>query len=298
MGWTGNDAPSSPAAHSSLAPAPSRLHRRPPSEPSSNVQSHPLQSTGCGDTCSDTCGCGDISIQAESTPTHASLVMLLWLVALSVSLPFVRAAASDPPDSLRLFHRIYRPSIDDAVPFLLRADFPLATAALPSLHSPLDLLRDEPALDGAFYQLALEHPGDTSPAQWAVAAVKACHLLHATSEDIRVHLTAGGAPFALDYFAGPVPHDGACPRPRRGAPPPDLARTLNASVAFVHPHRPPRPQLRVPPPLTPEGKPAVAPPEKSFLQKYWVYIVVALLALVLAPAQQEEEGAGPAGGAK
>lgn len=40
-----------------------------------------------------------------------------------------------------------------------------------------------------------------------------------------------------------------------------------------------RPQLRTPPPLTTEGKPLEAPAEKSFLQKYWIYLVVGLLAL-------------------
>ena len=40
-----------------------------------------------------------------------------------------------------------------------------------------------------------------------------------------------------------------------------------------------RPALRVPPPVTAEGKPVEAAREKSFLEKYWVYIVVGLLAL-------------------
>ena len=91
-----------------------------------------------------------------------------------------------------------------------------------------------------------------------------------------------------------------------------------------------RPALRVPPPVTAEGKPVEAAREKSFLEKYWVYIVVGLLALsasfsrvsivsslapplislslspsrvhlisshsVLAPAPAEEEGAGGRGG--
>ncbi|OCH94053.1 hypothetical protein OBBRIDRAFT_801407 [Obba rivulosa] len=221
--------------------------------------------------------------------------MFLLPAVLAVSVLPALAAAS-APDALRLFHRLSHPSIDDPAPFLPRADLELASPALAPHGSPLDLLRDEAALDDAFYQLALAHPGDTSPAQWNVAAVKACHLLHGAAEHIRVHLAADGTPFALDYFVAPVPHDGACPRPRRGAAPPSLDRAPNATVTLVGPRRPPRPQLRVPPPLTPEGKAAVPPPEKSFIQKYWVYIVIALLALVLAPSPQEEEGGGRAGG--
>ena len=40
-----------------------------------------------------------------------------------------------------------------------------------------------------------------------------------------------------------------------------------------------RPALRVPPPVTAEGKPVEAAREKSFLEKYWIYIVVALLVM-------------------
>ena len=37
-----------------------------------------------------------------------------------------------------------------------------------------------------------------------------------------------------------------------------------------------RPELRVPPPLTATGDPVVQVPEKTFLQKYWLYLVIAL----------------------
>lgn len=40
-----------------------------------------------------------------------------------------------------------------------------------------------------------------------------------------------------------------------------------------------RPELRIPPPLTPEGEPVASVPEKSFVQKYWIYMVVVLGAL-------------------
>ena len=39
------------------------------------------------------------------------------------------------------------------------------------------------------------------------------------------------------------------------------------------------PQLRAPPQLTTEGKPVEPPQEKTFIQKYWIYMVVGLLAL-------------------
>lgn len=34
-----------------------------------------------------------------------------------------------------------------------------------------------------------------------------------------------------------------------------------------------RPELRSPPPLTPEGQVVTPEPEKSFIQKYWIYVL-------------------------
>ena len=42
---------------------------------------------------------------------------------------------------------------------------------------------------------------------------------------------------------------------------------------------PSRPSLRVPPPVTAEGRPVEPAREKSFLEKYWVYVVIALLCM-------------------
>jgi hypothetical protein len=38
-----------------------------------------------------------------------------------------------------------------------------------------------------------------------------------------------------------------------------------------------RPELRAPPPLTPEGRVVTPEPEKSFIQKYWVYILAFMI---------------------
>ena len=55
--------------------------------------------------------------------------------------------------------------------------------------------------------------------------------------------------------------------------------SLSPSLRQFIPHASFRPQLRVPPPLTATGDPVVQVPEKTFLQKYWLYIVIALGAL-------------------
>lgn len=148
-------------------------------------------------------------------------------------------------------------------------------------------------LDAALYQLALQHPGDTHSAQWHVSAVKLCHLPHATAQSLTLHVAADGAPVALDYFVGPVPHDGACPgsaRARRRLLADVGTRIVNTTVVVRAPTHPPLPSLRTPPQLSAEGKVVAPPQEKSFIQKYWMYIAIAFLALAVTGSPPEEEG--------
>jgi len=43
--------------------------------------------------------------------------------------------------------------------------------------------------------------------------------------------------------------------------------------------------------LTATGDPVIQVPEKTFIQKYWLYIVIALGALLIAPSGEEGAGA-------
>lgn len=60
---------------------------------------------------------------------------------------------------------------------------------------------------------------------------------------------------------------------------------LTTTLPYLHHHHSPNtgsinsPQLRTPPPLTQQGTQVEPVPEKSFIQKYWVYILVAVAAL-------------------
>ncbi|KAH9943391.1 uncharacterized protein BXZ73DRAFT_74355 [Epithele typhae] len=230
----------------------------------------------------------------------ARLAPLLLLAARPV---FVAAAGAD----LRIHHRLFHPSLQ-AAPFSERAALSISGSGLTAAaslvpseafsHDLLQFAAEAEGLPGALYQVALEHPDDRDPSRWATSSVLACHLAAGTSEAFTVHLDQAGAPFGLDYFVGPVPHDGACPKPRRrkasasGEPGPVEVRLVaaNVTVALRAPSFPPLPVLRVPPPVTSEGKPVEAAKEKSFLEKYWMYVVIALLAMMFAPAPAEEGG--------
>ncbi|KAI9466864.1 hypothetical protein BJY52DRAFT_1182371 [Lactarius psammicola] len=201
-----------------------------------------------------------------------------------------------PLRAYQLYHRILHPSLDDQS-FFHRGTIEETERgkgrieAVPSLQYDLLAFAETSAhVTDALYQLALDpHPGQTD-SLWLISTVKACHLINPSNEHIVIHLPSpGGTPFALDYFLDSVPPNGACPPSRVSSP--TLASPRNATITFSLPGQPPLPELRTPPSLTATGDPVIQVPEKTFLQKYWLYIVIALGALLIAPSGEEGAGA-------
>ncbi|KZW04111.1 hypothetical protein EXIGLDRAFT_758412 [Exidia glandulosa HHB12029] len=152
----------------------------------------------------------------------------------------------------------------------------------------------------SLYQVALERAHDTGEAQWPVSSVKLCHLRTGASDVVRLHIDQRtGSPFALDYFLLSTPHDGACPPVSAQSTATPLS---NTTVVLRLPSRSPSPLLRTPPPMTAEGTPVPKEAERSFLQKYWPYIVGFLvIQFVLGsspPEENPEGGAAPPAPAK
>jgi ER membrane protein complex subunit 10 len=137
-----------------------------------------------------------------------------------------------------------------------------------SLVSFSEMLETLQNTDGALYQLALEHEGDTSNALWDISSVKIvrlaiiyfftdtscfvqCHLDKASSETLILHLlnTQNYNPLALDYFVSPIPHDGSCREPHiseKGPTPSislqsfaDKIQHLNSTILLRRPDSPP-----------------------------------------------------------
>ncbi|PPQ83274.1 hypothetical protein CVT25_004013 [Psilocybe cyanescens] len=216
-----------------------------------------------------------------------------------------------------LHHRVFHPDLP-AQPYLKRATVSLDTAtveAVPTLAK--DLVAFSEALQTldhtaeALYQVALEHEGDTSEAFWDYSSVKACYLSKTSADTILLHLSSGESiPFAIDYFVSPIPHDGSCPQTKssKTSSPSAALKTfankvqrLNSTVLLKRPETPPLPELRAPPPLTPEGEVVKPVPEKSFIQKYWMYMVAVVLILAVGsgpedPEQPRRGGGGGGGG--
>ncbi|RDB22800.1 hypothetical protein Hypma_010048 [Hypsizygus marmoreus] len=220
-----------------------------------------------------------------------------------LSIPLVCAQHSH----LRLLHRLYHPVAAQA-PFSERGSLKVApnyvafqsapsyAADLRSFAEALHTVEDKDLL---LYQVALERHGDTAEAQWDISSVKVCHLSQITSEYIHLHTLdpRNPNPHALDYFVSPIPHNGACPdsRSRRStkhspqeSPFQSLA-TVNTTVILKGARFPPLPQLATPPPISAEGEPIVPVPEKSFLQKYWMYIVGLILFTLITSGGEEEK---------
>ncbi|KAI9512200.1 hypothetical protein F5148DRAFT_55512 [Russula earlei] len=202
------------------------------------------------------------------------------------------ALALFPPShaAFHLFHRVISPSLHQP-PFLHRAHILLDTAGIPRIEPPppptlqshFEAFAETAHVSDALYQLALDpHPG-ANDSLWLLSSVKACHVDSSANEHIVLRLPyPGGTPFAIEYFIDPVPSDGTCPPGQT-----TLALPRNITITTAIPKQPSLPELRVPPPLTATGDPVVQEPEKTFLQKYWLYILMALGALIIAPGPEE-----------
>ncbi|KAF7776029.1 hypothetical protein Agabi119p4_4422 [Agaricus bisporus var. burnettii] len=197
--------------------------------------------------------------------------------------------------ALTLHHRLYHPALpthpftergtihpDDDAPILLPS---------PNLSADWTAFADVVAQspDNLYYQLALQRD-DQDQSTWDFASVKACHLPQVTSQKIILHLQ-DARPFAVDYYLSPVPHDGSCPKSRASSEPPsslaEYVQKLNTTIIFELPRTLPLPELHKPPPLTPTGDPVQPPPEKSFIQKYWMYMAIILVAFAFTGGEEE-----------
>jgi len=200
-----------------------------------------------------------------------------------------------------LYHRIFHPSFQ-SLKYLergtLSGDPPTLKASESLAHDIETLskaLKDLGDPSDALYQVAMTSEGDASLSRLDYSSVKACHLQQAHTETWILHAADDDVPFALDYFVSPIPSDGA--RPKRKALTSSAAlrafadsiRDMNTTIIFKRPTIPPQPDLRIPPQLTAEGEAVQPPPQKSFIQKYWIYIIGFLLVMIVASPEDPEQ---------
>jgi len=201
---------------------------------------------------------------------------------------------------------------------LAESDSPEVTIAAADLNAFVRSAFDNNILEdsGALYQVAIERVNSDSVGVVEggtvldISSVRACHLPLAKSSHLVLHVSSSpspSTPFSIDHYLAPTPPSGSCP-PRKvlrehlqssAITLPIILNLVNTSVEIRTPVVPSLPALRTPPPLTQEGAPVQPLPEKSFVQKYWMYIAVGLVALMLAPgAPEESSGEGGNGGGR
>ncbi|CAE6522377.1 unnamed protein product [Rhizoctonia solani] len=207
--------------------------------------------------------------------------MARWLLAVLLSFVVATAHASNDT-ALHVHHRI-RALGDEPTPFSHKGTVVLAPTG-PS-YSPAGAFRDQLAAwisssPDARYEIALETEG--SPDDWPRSSVKLCYLTGAYEEFLTLHKTISGDIFALDYHLDSVPKNGGCPHK------PSAMYIASTDVQIKSPSPAFTPRLKVPPPMSPDGQPVKPVPEQSFIQKYWMYIVPALIILLVLPAGPED----------
>ncbi|KAF8341307.1 uncharacterized protein EI90DRAFT_3033476 [Cantharellus anzutake] len=138
-----------------------------------------------------------------------------------------------------------------------------------------------PDSEEGYYQVALEYPLGTPSENWPLVSAKACHLSPRTSDVLTLVADGNGIVSRLNYHILNIPQDGSCPSVRPSIPP-----TFNTTVHIKHPNPVPTPILRPLPAISPDGRPVQPPPEKSFLQKYWIYILPLFIILLITPEDE------------
>ncbi|KIY74083.1 hypothetical protein CYLTODRAFT_448288 [Cylindrobasidium torrendii FP15055 ss-10] len=202
-------------------------------------------------------------------------------------------------DVVDIYHRVSHPDLPQSK-FQLRGQVTLDSlppALVASASSASDLSAFTEALGTyssdprTLYQIALGSSFEQ------ISSVRYCHLGPKSSESIvlRSSISAPTAYYALDYFVTPIPHDGSCPSPL--SVPTIAFESTNVTIQTAH--FPPLPELRGQPvqaaaaqQVGEDGSPKPVPEEKTFLQKYWLYIAAALVMLTFSPAPMPDEPGG------
>jgi len=213
--------------------------------------------------------------------------MLLKLLG-SLVLTWILLVGANEPAGLKVYHRISLPGHSEET-WTMRGHFD-KDSWIPASSFREDLAklasnshsRDPKCL----YQVALERVEDNSYNSWDLASVKACHLQSITTENFVLHGTSNEI-YGLSYSVSPVPPSGGC----HDASSQEVLVNLTTTVTTRYPTQPPTPELRTPPPLNPQGQVISPPPEKSFLQKYWVYIAGLFLVISLTGGGDEPQAA-------
>ncbi|KZP00018.1 hypothetical protein CALVIDRAFT_319679 [Calocera viscosa TUFC12733] len=200
-------------------------------------------------------------------------------------LPLLLAAALPLACALEVYHRLLTPSSPTAWSLRASLDISQSPPTYALAPSAAETLLEQAVGGEGVYQVALAEEGSREE-DWPFAGVRACHALSAESDTLLLRLSPSGAPYTLSYALSPAPTSPSCP------PSSAAAATLfqNTTIVVQLPDRIPPLALKVPPPLNDEGEIVKPEPEKSFIQKYWMYLLPVMLLLLISPGGEGEGG--------
>ncbi|CAE6396161.1 unnamed protein product [Rhizoctonia solani] len=209
--------------------------------------------------------------------------MTRWAFAALLSFTLFSSIFASNDTAVHIHHRVRRPG-EQPPPFSHKGTVVLTPTGGPS-YAPANAFRDQltawvASAPDARYEIALETDGNQD--DWPRSSVKLCHLTSAYEEFLTLHKTVSGDIFALDYHLDSVPKNGGCPHT------PSAMYIASTDVQIKSPSPAFTPRLKVPPPMGADGQVIKPVPEQSFIQKYWMYIIPALIILLVLPAGPEE----------
>ncbi|CAG8453104.1 2688_t:CDS:2 [Ambispora leptoticha] len=156
-----------------------------------------------------------------------------------------------------------------------------------------DSLNSQNDNDTILYHIKLVDEQD--PNKSFISFTKWCLLLTSDFEDeIIIHLDKDSNLFHFDYYTT-QPLCTASSDAYKNVPSIPKFKTTAQTIKAV---KGVRPKLAKAAPLRPDGTIETPPPEKSFLQKYWIYIVPLLIVLLFGggPEEEGQRGQGGQGG--
>ncbi|OCF76278.1 hypothetical protein I204_03578 [Kwoniella mangroviensis CBS 8886] len=147
-----------------------------------------------------------------------------------------------------------------------------------------------------WYQVGVQLDQYDTQEEWLIGSTKACYL-STSPPKIQIHLTTSSIPSSISI----IPHSSSissCQSTSNSTISVKLPAGLN-ELTFDFIHKTYSPSLAPPPTVDPTtGSPAPPEVEKTFFQKYWMYIVGIALFFAIQMGPDEPRGGGAGGGGK
>lgn len=204
---------------------------------------------------------------------------------------------------LRIFHRILNPYEEAAgsgSSWQEKSRYDARTGKKVAVHH--ELIVDEVDSEGLWYQVAVgnDEQGVDDTSRWPMSSVKLCYL-PVSNLTANIHIspfTQSVSGIHLSLSSDSLPKDGSCPSHVRAV----RNTHLDMTIEMITPQTIPTLQAAGSSPAMPRVDPQTGEtiaaegvqPEKTFLQKYWMYLFGAMLILGMSGGG----GDAPQGGEK